>query len=89
MLKLVIKDKNEYANYVLEDKNNKSYEVNINFMEVTLPNVGDYIYIPEKVLQEKVSLNYGLIDSTNDINEEELIVIVSNNKKIYLQRFYG
>ena len=88
MIKLVIKNKDEYSNYVLEG-NNETYDVNINFMDVELPSVGDYFYIPEKVLKEKVSLNYGIIESSNNIDEEELMVIVKNNNKIYLQRFYG
>ena len=88
MIKLMIKSKDEYCNYVLEN-NNKTYELNINFMDIELPAVGDYIYIPEKVLNEKVSLNYGLIDSENNKNEDELMILVNNNTKIYLQRFYG
>ena len=88
MIKLTIKSKDNYSNYVLEE-NNETYEVNINFMNVELPSVGDYFYIPEKVLKEKVSLNYGIIENSNNIDEEELMVIVKNNNKIYLQRFYG
>ena len=52
MIKLMIKSKDEYTNYVLEDNNGKSYDVNINFMEIDIPNIGDYIYIPEKVLKD-------------------------------------
>ena len=88
MIKLTIKSKDNYSNYVLEE-NNETYEVNINFMNVELPAIGDYLYIPEKVLKEKVSLNYGIIENSNNIDEEELMVIVKNNNKIYLQRFYG
>ena len=88
MIKLVIKNKDEYSNYVLEG-NNETYDVNINFMNVELPAIGDYLYIPEKVLKEKVSLNYGIIENSNNIDEEELMVIVKNNNKIYLQRLYG
>ncbi len=88
MIKLVMKSKDEYCNYILEG-NDKIYDVNINFMGVELPVVGDYIYISEKVLKEKVSLNYGLIDNENNTNENELMILVNNNKKIYLQRYYG
>lgn len=89
MIKLMIKNKDEYSNYVLEDNHNKIYEVNINFIGVELPTIGDYIYIPEKVLKEKVSLNYGIIDKRSNIEEKELMLLVGNNKKIYLQRYYG
>lgn len=88
MIKLVLKNKDEYCNFVLES-NDKTYEVNINFMNVELPSIDDTIYIPEKVLKEKVSLNYSIVDNSN-IDEEELMVIVNNNNnKIYLQRYYG
>ena len=89
MIKLMIKSKDEYSNYVLEDNNNKKYEVNINFIEVESPSIGDYIYISEKLLNEKVSLNYGLIDESDNVDEEDLILMIRNNNKIYLQRFYG
>ena len=89
MKKLIIKSKDKYSNYVLEDNKKNIYEANINFIDVELPNIGSYLYIPEKVLEEKVSLNYGLIEDTANINEDELITIISNEKKIYLQRFYG
>lgn len=48
----------------------------------------EIIYIPESVLKEKVSLNYGKVED-NNIKEEELMLLVKENKKIYLQRFYG
>ena len=88
MIKLLMKSKDEYCNYVFEN-NNKTYELNINFMDIELPVVGDYIYMPENVLKEKVSLNYGLIDSIDNLNEDELVLLVNNNKKVYLQRYYG
>lgn len=88
MIKLIIKERDEYSNYVLEDINNKYYEVNINFMGIKLPNIGDYIFLDESVLKEKVSLNYGLIDGSVNTTDG-LMLLVSDNKKIYLQRFYG
>ena len=89
MKKLIVKSKDEYSNYVLEDNKNNIYEVNINFIDVELPNIGSCLYIPANVLKKKVSLNYGLIEDTANINEDEIITIMQNNKKIYLQRFYG
>lgn len=89
MKKLLIKSKDEYSNYILEDNKKNVYEVNINFIDVELPNIGSYLYIPEKVLKEKVSLNYGVIEDKTNISEDELIVIIQDNNKIYLQRFYG
>ena len=89
MKKLIVKSKDEYSNYILEDNKNNIYEVNINFIDVELPTIGSYLYIPEKVLKERVSLNYGLIKDTTNINEDELITIIQNEKKLHLQRFYG
>ena len=89
MKKLIVKNKDEYSNYILEDNKNNIYEVNINFIDVELPTIGNYLYVPEKVLKERVSLNYGLIEDTTNINEDELITIIQNEKKLHLQRFYG
>ena len=89
MIKLRIIKSDEYSNYVLEDNDNKKYEVNINFMGIDKPSIGTIIYIQEEVLKENVSLNYGLVDNTSSVNENELIVLVNNDKKTYLQRFYG
>ena len=89
MKKLFIKSKDEYSNYILEDNKNNIYEANINFIDIESPIIGTSIFIPEKVLEEKVSLNYGEIEDITNINEDELIIIIQNNKKLYLQRFYG
>ena len=89
MKKLFIKSKDEYSNYILEDNKNNIYEANINFIDIESPIIGTYIFIPEKVLEEKVSLNYGKIKDITNTNEDELIIIIQNNKKLYLQRFYG
>ena len=84
MKKLFIKSKDEYSNYILEDNKNNIYEANINFIDMKSPIIGTYIFIPEKV-----SLNYGMIEDITNTNEDELIIIIQNNKKLYLQRFYG
>ena len=89
MIKLRIVEKDGYANYVLIDNNNNKHEVNINFMGVEKPNVGAEIYIDESVLKENVSLNFGNpgLDKVED--ERELIQVVENGEKRYLQRYYG
>ena len=89
MKKLKIINKDEYSNYVLEDNNGMEYELNINFMNIDYPKIGTILYVPESVLKENVSLNYGLIDEKTIENKEELIVVVYNDKKLYLQRYYG
>lgn len=87
MIKLKIKNIDEYCNYVLES-DNKVYEVNINFMDINKPSEGDYIYMPEKALKENVSLNFGPINNDN-LNEDDIIVLSNKGNKIYLQRFFG
>ena len=67
MIKLVMKSKDEYCNYVFEN-NNKTYELNINFMDIDKPICGTIIYIQESVLKEKVSLNYGPVEKDKDVD---------------------
>ena len=80
---------NEYANYILKDKDGNEYEVNINFIDIDKPKIGTIIYIQKSVLDEKVSLNYGLVDKDSINNEDEIIMLSEGEKKKYLQRFYG
>ena len=89
MIKLTIVQSDEYANYVLKDKEGNNYSLNINFMGIEKPKVGTDIYIHESVIKEDVSLNYGLVDDDNKPNDNELIVISYEGKQMYLQRFYG
>ena len=89
MIKLTIVETDEYANYILEDITGKKYDVNINFMDMDKPKVGTIIYIPKSVIDENVSLNYGKILDKDLKDENELLLLVTDNKKIYLERFYG
>ena len=89
MLKLTIIKTDEYANYILEDKDGKKYDVNISFMGIKKPAIGTIIYIDESTLKENVSLNYGLVRKDKLRNEKELITLISGDEKIYLQRYYG
>ena len=72
-------------NYTLEENNNK-YIKNIEFYDVKL-NIGDYIYISDDVLKETNIYTYGPI--TENAREEDIIKILSNDKEIYLERYYG
>ena len=89
MIKLTIIETDEYANYILEDNKGKKYDVNINFMDMDKPKVGTIIYMPKSVIDENVSLNYGKILDENLKDENELMLLVFDDKKIYLERFYG
>ena len=89
MLKLTIIKTDEYANYILEDKDGKKYDVNISFMGIKKPAIGTIIYIDDSALKENVSLNYGLVKKDKLRSEKELITLISGDEKIYLQRYYG
>lgn len=89
MIKLTIVQNDEYANYVLKDNKNNDYYLNINFMNMEKPKVGTEIIIPEKVIKENVSLNYGVIDEENRPKDDELLILSYEGKETYLQRFYG
>ena len=89
MIELTLIQTDEYANYVLKDNDDKTYELNINFIGIEKPKIGTNIYIQKSVIEENVSLNYGLVDNDNKPNEDELIVISTDGKQQYLQRYYG
>lgn len=93
------------SEYSLKDVDNKSYKIYLQFFDLEkLPQVGEYIYFSENLLDSvanegvrffsfgEMSAIYGKDIKNGDIDEsfEELCVIIrENNKKIYLKRFYG
>lgn len=93
MKKLKIKKIDKYQ-YELKDINNKIYHFNIEFYNLEKkPKINDYIYMNEKILQENYSiLNFDKLDSQygREIKtEEDVIVLLIDNEKIYLKRIYG
>ena len=93
MIKLKIIQIKEYNNFVLEDVNNKPYNVNIEFFGDKKPKANDYIYVDSKITKEPNIYTYGPLNSKYskniDITEEELIKVVSKTEEYYLQRYYG
>ena len=85
MKKVTVVAKEDYL-YTLEDSNKKRYEINIEFYDTTI-DVGDVIFVDEKVLQEVNLYAYGPLKG--EARVEDLIKIVKDNKDIYLQRYYG
>jgi len=71
--------------YNLKD-NNKLYDIIIEFQDTEV-NVGDYIFIDDKVLEEANIYTYGPIIENNDL--EDIIKIVKDDKEIFLQRYFG
>ena len=67
---------------------NKIIKKNIEFYSKTKPMVGDYVYVSESTLADNI-LSYGHIKSLNSIKHNNVMVIERDEKRIYLQRYYG
>ena len=88
MIKTEIISINNY-DYVLSDGKN-NYNLNLEFYDLDYKlNIGDIIYIPKKLLVNNSVYTYGKINENKKENTDEYIKIISNNKEIYLQRYYG
>lgn len=96
MIRLKIKEINNSL-YVLEDINNNIYELTIYFYDIdNKVKVNDYLYMQEKLLR-KINhsiISLGVLDSMygnviEDITDEDLVILITNNKNIYLKRYYG
>ena len=95
MKKLMITKKDNYE-YTLKDIDNKEYQFNIEFYNIEKnPEVGDYLYISEKILQENNAfLNFDSLDSEygrkiESANDDDIVALIVSGEKIYLKRVYG
>lgn len=94
MIKLRI-DKVDGYNYYLKDAKDFEYMLNIEFYGLNYkPSCNDYIFINEKILKENNSFNFGLLDNKygkeiNSSNDSDILILVTENKKIYMKRIYG
>ena len=95
MKKLMIAKKDNYE-YVLKDTDNKEYQFNIEFYNVEkLPEVGDYLFMSEKMLQENNAvLSLDILESEygrkiENADDDDIVVLMINEEKIYLKRVYG
>lgn len=88
MIKTEILNINNY-DYILSD-GKKEYNINLEFYDLDNKlNIGDIIYIPKKLLINNGVYTYGKVSENIKENDDEYIKIISNNKEIYLQRYYG
>ena len=88
MIKTKVIDIQDVYCYTVIDSNNNRYELNIEFYDINKLNAGDSIYFPKRLLVNNGVYSFGKIkDSNNSL--EDYIVVLTNNKKIYLQRYYG
>lgn len=88
MKKLRIIDIN-YTDYTLVDKNNREYVVNIKFYIDEKVKVGDIIFLPKSVLKEVNCYAYGPLNSKKNINDEDIIKLITSRNNYYLERYYG
>ena len=88
MIKLEIINNDQYSNYILRDSKGVLFDININFMNMKKPTIGSVLCMNKDLLEENVSLNFGRL-TNNELKEDELIILEVDNKKIYLERFYG
>lgn len=88
MIKLIV-DNIENYNYTLKDENNNLYELNLEFYDLDKRiKIGDTIYLPKQLLNEKGLYSFGVIKRI-DNNLEEYIKLIIDNKQYYLERYYG
>lgn len=86
MYRVVIINIDEYT-FTLQDSNNKNYIKIIEFMNTKyIPQVGDYLTLPEEIIEEENIYTFGDI---YDKNQDDIIKVERNNNVIYLQRYYG
>lgn len=93
MIKLKIKKIDNFK-YYLNDDNNKEYELKIEFHDIDEPKVNDYILLDESLLNIDYLLAFGSLKSSyghtiKSSQDKDVIVIISDNKEIFLKRLYG
>ena len=93
---LVIERVNDYE-YFLKDSDMNEYILNMEFYDIDkLPSVGDKINMHKNMINNLDNYLYvfGSVDGLygkkiDNLLDEDVIVLLIDNKKIYLKRFYG
>ena len=81
--------------YLLIDKDNNKYDLNICVMDVNYEiMVGDVLYIDGSIIRDERVFNFGLLDleygrKINNIKDKEIVVFKRKDKKYYMKRYYG
>ena len=89
MKKLKIVEKNNY-NYLLNTPEGEVFFINVEFLDIDKkPDIGDYIYLPESVLNNKNMYTYGKVLNNLQTEEEDIIKVIIDDQEIYLERYYG
>lgn len=91
MIKLRVTNIEEY-NYVLKH-NNKEYKVHLTFLGDKIPKVNDLIYVDEFLIKEVNLYTYGPLNGKyakmQDVDDLEIMKVISLHEEYYLQRYYG
>lgn len=86
MYRLRVVNIDEYV-FTLQDSEDNFYKKVIEFMNTKyVPKVGDYISLPESILEKDNIYVYGDI---YDKEKDDIIKIEQDKNIIYLQRYYG
>ena len=88
MQKVKIDKINDY-NYILIDKDHNIYEKNIEFYCQYIPQVGDIIYLSDDILRETNLYAFDEIHDETNLNINDVLKVVSEDKKYYFQRIFG
>ena len=88
MKKVIIKEIKGFNYKLIDEIKNQEYLKNIEFLGSYKPKVNDIIYISDDILNEINSFTFQEITNLNDLDEMNLIKIISN-KEYYLKRIYG
>ena len=95
MKKLEINKIGKYE-YELKDSDHKIYHFSMEFYDTEKqPKTGDFIFMSEKLLRDDYAvLNFGSLGSKYGRNietadDDDLIVLLVDDEKIYLKRVYG
>lgn len=88
MKKLIIKEINNY-DYIVIDEKGTNYRLNIEFYSKYKPQVNDIIYVDDSILKEVNLYAFDEVYDTKNIDIEDFIKVVSNDKEYYFQRRYG
>ena len=86
-MKLLIIINIDNYNYTLKDEYNNIYNLNIEIYDNEL-RINDLIYISDNLIKENALLSFGPIKKEIS-NKEDLLVVLRNNEKYYLERYYG
>lgn len=75
--------------YTFVNSNGKNYTLNIEFYCEYKPSIGDIIYFPDDLLKEVNLFAFGDIYDDPNMEETDMIKVVSGDRQYYLQRYYG